>query len=286
MSDPVGTGGRGPTGAVTNNPVSDGGTMAKTCHAPNVPEGMEDHSKWAAIDNQSLGEMMEWQWKHRYDPNPPLPTPRAPSKAELDAVMEVVNFIIAQVQLAFPECKGNWYSVLSYALNAVIMLRDGRMWPSTKLGDGSVRDFSAIVDHYCLTPGTPATDFKFAYADHYLNMRADAFNFGPYYEVQLKQAVVNYDKAKVRGLVYRTGPSAVSPATDVSMVWGMLGIVDGLKDDKVYPRFSNLLPREPGSTGMEQVNFAKTEKALEDQEAFKNQFEGVKAVKSIFGDKP
>jgi hypothetical protein len=49
MSDFVNTGGRGPIGTPTNNPLSDGGTLARTQNKANVSQG-----KSADVDGTGL----------------------------------------------------------------------------------------------------------------------------------------------------------------------------------------------------------------------------------------
>jgi len=174
-----------------------------------------------------------------------LPAARSPSTAEFREVMDYVEFVIAlcdknMVKVA-PEYVGDWYYILVGALNVTIALREG------KLTGGPV------FDKY----GVARRESYIAYADHYLQMRSDAFNLGPVGSSTLNLAVFNYDIAKVLHIVPETGSEPVSPATELSIFWGLRGIEDGLADDKLYPRSSGS-PRYLRNAVYERMTFALT----------------------------
>jgi len=122
----------------------------------------------------------------------------------------------------------DWFYILVAALNRIIWLRDNQMhWDTT----------NAVS-----MPTLTERDMELAYADHYLQMRAMAFNFGPSHRAELESAIVNYDQLKVRGLVPKTGVGEVTPATNTSVFWGLAGMQAGFDDRTVHA--AHLHPRE------------------------------------------
>ena len=178
-----------------------------------------------------------------------LPAARSPSTAEFKEVMDYVEFVInvcdQNMAKVAPEYAGNWYYILVGALNVTIALREGKL---TK---------GPVYARY----GLARRSVNLAYADHYLQMRGDAFNLGPAGKMELQQAVFNYDVAKVMRIVPQTGSEPVSPATQLSVFWGLRGIEDGLKDDQSYPRASGS-PRYAGNAAYERVTFALTKAGI------------------------
>ena len=174
-----------------------------------------------------------------------LPAGRSPSTEEYRQVMDYVEFVLAlcekDMPRVLPEYAGDWYHTLVLALQVTILLREG------KLTRGPV------LAKY----GMARRENWLAYADHYLQMRADAFNLGPAGLPTLQSAVFNYDLAKVFGIVPQTGSEPVSPATVLSIFWGLQGIEDGLADDKLVPRGSGS-PRFLRNAVYEEVTFALT----------------------------
>ena len=152
-----------------------------------------------------------------------LPAARSPSIAEYKEVADYVDFVIkwarSEMPRTAPKLANNWFFVLAYALNETIKLRENT------LGDG------ALLQKY----GIARRENFIAYADHYLQMRADAFNLGPTGKAVLLNSVYNYDLAKVLRIAPSTGPAPVSPATELSIFWGLQGIEDGLADDRLEP---------------------------------------------------
>lgn len=149
---------------------------------------------------------------------PDLPTPRHPGGREQQPVWDLIEEALSKAPAVVRREGGydenDWFYVLVAALQIIIVTRER----------DTARDTSA-------TPN-PARQQALAYADHYMHMRADAFNLGPDSRDMLRNAVHNYDLLKVRGLAFRTGSGQVSPATDVSVFWGMQGIEDGFEDRK------------------------------------------------------
>ena len=114
----------------------------------------------------------------------------------------------------------DWFYILVAALNRIIWQRDNQMhWDET----------NAIS-----VPALTERDMELAYADHYLQMRAMAFNFGPSHRAELENAIVHYDQLKVRGLVPKTGVGEVTPATNTSVFWGLAGMQAGFDDRLVH----------------------------------------------------
>lgn len=110
----------------------------------------------------------------------------------------------------------DWFYVLVCALNIVIWQRDNEMhWDES--------DTMSV-------PRLTERDLNLAYADHYLQMRAMAFNFGPEHRAELENSIIHYDQLKVRGLVPKTGVGEVTPATDTSVFWGLAGMLAGFED--------------------------------------------------------
>jgi hypothetical protein len=153
-----------------------------------------------------------------------LPAGRSPATDEYRRVMDYVELVLKvcdtnMVKVA-PEHVGDWYYLLVGALNVTIALREGTLTGGP------------VLARY----GMARRENFIAYADHYLQLRSDAFNLGPAGLPTLQSAVVNYDIAKVPGIVPQTGSEPVSPATELSIFWGLQVIEDGLADDKLYPR--------------------------------------------------
>jgi hypothetical protein len=174
-----------------------------------------------------------------------LPAGRSPSTDEYRKVMDYVEFVLAlcekDMPRVLPEYAGDWYHTLILALQVTILLREG------KLTRGPV------LAKY----GMARRENWVAYADHYLQMRADAFNLGPAGLPTLQSAVFDYDLAKALGIAPQTGSEQVSPATDLSIFWGLQGIEDGLADDKLDPRSSGS-PRYVRNAVYEEMTFALT----------------------------
>ena len=149
---------------------------------------------------------------------PELPTRRLPAGAEQLPVWDLIREALGKAPGVVSREGGydvkDWFYVLVAALQIIITTRE--------------RDTAHGPDATANT----ARQQALAYADHYLQMRADAFNLGPDSRTMLRNAVLNYDLLKVRGLSIRTGSGPVSPATDVSVFWGMKGIEDGFEDRK------------------------------------------------------
>jgi|SRR5579871_1353029 len=186
-----------------------------------------------------------------------LPAARSPSPAEYDSVKSYIDLVIGTVQKNIERVdaahKDNWFYILVGALNVTIALRDGNL----KGGP--------ILEKFGVASNAPNNDIRLAYADHYLQMRADAFNLGKAGRAELHKAVVNYDLAKVslftRTFFPKTGAGEISPATDLSVFWGLQGIQDGLEDDARFPR-SGDGPREPDHARSEEARFAANQVAL------------------------
>jgi hypothetical protein len=172
-----------------------------------------------------------------------LPPARHPTASESQEVMDYVVFVVElcteNMAKVKPEYAHNWFYILVAALNVTIALRDG------KLTGGPV------FQKY----GMAARDIKLAYADHYLQMRSDAFNLGPVGAPMLRNAVYSYDVAKQLNIAPKTGSAPVSPPTQLSIFWGLQGIKDGLEDDRLVPRDSGG-PRCPGPAAFDEVMFA------------------------------
>lgn len=149
-----------------------------------------------------------------------LPTGRRPVGREQQVVWDLIQQALSsapgQIRRIGGFDENDWFYVLVCALNIIIATRDRETaaHPDAGLGSGYQQNL--------------------AYADHYLQMRADAFNLGPDEKENLEAAVMNYDLLKVRGLAFRTGVGPVTPATDVSVYWGMQGIEDGFADRKTH----------------------------------------------------
>lgn len=171
-----------------------------------------------------------------------LPAARCPSAGESKFVLDYIDFVIPYSRNILgnnaPEKADDWFYILAMALVVTIALRDGKI------------THGPLFDKY----GKNRLDIEMAYADHYLQMRADAFNFGPSQRTMLQNSVFNYDQLKVMGMVPKTGSQPVSPATDLSIYWGLKGIENGLSDDKQIPRASSG-PRHPETAYREIASF-------------------------------
>jgi hypothetical protein len=178
---------------------------------------------------------------------PDVPNPRTPDSREQQPVWDIIQDALAQapaVVRATPKVDpDDWFMVLTAALNMVIATRerDAAKGPTVPPDSWGRMAHNLVSNHIELPGGTPpsAGEMALAYADHYLQMRADAFNLGPDSRKMLQAAVVNYDLLKTRGLIVRTGRGAASPATKDSMFWGMKGIEDGFKDRASHPHKVN-----------------------------------------------
>lgn len=99
------------------------------------------------------------------------------------------------------------------------------------------------------------SDMSLAYADHYLQMRVEAFNMGPKHRGFLEKRDRYYDHEKQVAKKHRalewimeTGPCRMSPVTPEEKHWAKRGLEDGLKDYKNYPP-------EPGTTIRHKLDF-------------------------------
>ena len=114
-----------------------------------------------------------------------LPAGRSPSTEEYRQVMDYVEFVLAlcekDMPRVLPEYAGDWYHTLVLALQVTILLREG------KLTRGPVTRWY----------GMARRENWLAYADHYLQMRADAFNLGPAGLPTLQSAVFNLVRAQM-----------------------------------------------------------------------------------------
>jgi hypothetical protein len=135
---------------------------------------------------------------------------RAPS------LIEASNVKVRQTGEGTEYDPADWFYIRVSALNIIIWQRDNQMhWDAT--------DTMSV-------PTLTERDMQLAYADHYLQMRAMAFNFGPDHRAELENAVVHYDQLKVRGLVPQTGVGEVTPATNTSVFWCLAGMQAGCQD--------------------------------------------------------
>lgn len=161
------------------------------------------------------------------------------SGSDSDPVVKWINRAIQEARSKLPQidpekAKDPFY-VLSFALNVIIKTRE--------LGV-SVPGVKGLLHPNC-------NDMSLAYADHYLQMRADAFNLGPKSRGFLQQRGEVYDGLKSKALkhgatrwVFETGVCAPSPVTDQEKYWAQRGLEDGLKDYNKHPH-STAYPRHP-----------------------------------------
>ena len=150
---------------------------------------------------------------------PDLPAARCPAGLEASPVVDWINTAVKNAPASVKAHKldpNDWFWILVAALDWVVSIRDNT--PHLDL------DRQMTVTHVV------QSDFDLAYADHYLQMRADAFNFGPEGTTTLRNAALNYEKIKVNGLARKTGSGEISPVTDVSLFWALKGIEDGVAD--------------------------------------------------------
>lgn len=95
------------------------------------------------------------------------------------------------------------------------------------------------------------TDMSLAYADHYMQMRVEAFNLGPKARGLVENTDLTYDGLKLEAMQHhklrkmKTGVCAPSPLTLEEMLWAKRGLEDGLKDYKKYPPDSIIPFRHP-----------------------------------------
>ncbi len=168
-----------------------------------------------------------------------LPAPICPSQNDADPVIRYINRAIDKAQSDLtarkdPRAKDQFY-ILAYALQVIIKTRE---LPGGAVGVQSIS-----------TPN--CDDINLAYADHYLQMRTEAFNLGPRARYVMEREVIKYEQEKVdkagRGesRSMKTGVCLPSPATNQSMYWAMKGIEDGLNDYKRFPRSSSILEYLP-----------------------------------------
>jgi hypothetical protein len=159
-----------------------------------------------------------------------LPAPICPSENDADPVIRYINRAIEQAQSDLkaktdPRATNPFY-ILAYALQIIIKTRE--------LPGGASGVQSMLVPN--------CNDMNLAYADHYLQMRTEAFNFGPKFKSLMEHKVVGYEQEKAeksgRGgeASMKTGVCMPSPVTNQSLYWAMKGIEDGLADYKLYPR--------------------------------------------------
>lgn len=150
-----------------------------------------------------------------------LPAPICPSDNDADPVIRYINRAIAKakkdlVAKKFAHATDLFY-ILSYALQVIIKTRE-------------------------LPGGAHCGDISLAYADHYLQMRIEAFNLGPRARHLMDDMVAGYEYEKARKFragqadSMRTGVCAPSPPTNQSVYWALRGIEDGLADYKSHPR--------------------------------------------------
>jgi hypothetical protein len=164
-----------------------------------------------------------------------LPAPICPSENDADPVVRWINRAIdrAQADLAARKdsrAKDPFY-ILAYALQVIIKTREL---------PGGANGVQSISTPNC-------GDVNLAYADHYLQMRTEAFNLGPRARHFMEDRVLAYEKEKASKMATRqtgsmkTGICAPSPVTNQSLYWAMKGIEDGLADYKAYPRSHPIL---------------------------------------------
>jgi hypothetical protein len=168
-----------------------------------------------------------------------LPAPICPSENDADPVIRYINRAIDKARSDLtarkdPRATDQFY-ILAYALQVIIKTRE---LPGGAVGVQSIS-----------TPN--CDDINLAYADHYLQMRTEAFNLGPRARSVMESKVVKYEHEKVdkaaRGdsRSMKTGICLPSPATNQSLYWAAKGIEDGLNDYKRYPRSSPILEYLP-----------------------------------------
>jgi hypothetical protein len=213
----VGVIGGGPLGSRTNNQVCHAGILAVCGHrAPGVTHNHNPHGlrhTGTSVLRASLPDAI---------------AVRCPSLAEAKPVIDWVNRAIERAQIALEEMKDkdadDSYRILVYALDTIIATRERK---------GSDEDETGV----CLSLPN-CNNIDLAYADHYLQNRAEAFNLGPKGRAWLQSKAKVYNWAKSIGLSYSTGVCPPSPVADFTEYWEMKGIEDGLKDykDKDRPR--------------------------------------------------
>jgi hypothetical protein len=159
--------------------------------------------------------------------------PQCPSGLEASPVIDYVNRAIDQAKTTLLTKKAgdpkDPFDVLAMALNIIIKTREKQTPASSDAG---------------VTLQTPnCKDMDLAYADHYLQMRTEAFNLGPTQRGLMERKVIQYEKEKIDAIAdgnaherLRTGVCQPSPPTNMSLYWGLKGIEDGLEDWKVFPR--------------------------------------------------
>ncbi|MBI5018214.1 MAG: hypothetical protein HZB55_22340 [Deltaproteobacteria bacterium] len=168
-----------------------------------------------------------------------LPIPICPSENDADPVVRWINRAIAKAQTDLaakkdPRAKDPFY-ILAYALQIIIKTRE---LPGGANGVQSL-------------PKPNCNDINLAYADHYLQMRTEAFNLGPRARHFMEDRVLEYEKEKVSKAAsgqtasMKTGICAPSPATNQSLYWALKGIEDGLTDYKAHPRSAPILEYLP-----------------------------------------
>jgi hypothetical protein len=170
--------------------------------------------------------------------------PRTPDSRAQQPVWDIIHVALREAREGVRRTPGydpnDWFWVLIAALDMVVAIRERDagappdLWANVKQAAAEAKRVGENMYQNNITRATDANysprQMALAYADHYLQMRGDAFNFGPAARRELENAVVNYDLLKVRGLAFRTGRGAVSPPTTNSMFWGMKGIQDGFDD--------------------------------------------------------
>lgn len=163
-----------------------------------------------------------------------------PSPNESDPVIRWINQAIRQARqkLAekYPEKAKDPYYILVFALNVIIKTREV---------PGATNGIQGLPYPNC-------GNMDLVYADHYLQMRCDAFNLGPKGAGLLDKRARVYDKVKTPMLKHdatrwlmKTGVCDPSAVTDTEKYWARRGLEDGLKDYRRYPENSILGVRHP-----------------------------------------
>ena len=165
--------------------------------------------------------------------------PLYPSGNESEPVISWINRSIRharfRLQRERPEMAKDPFYVLVYALNVVIKTREKHAPPGVQG-----------------LPYPNCGNMNLVYADHYLQMRCDAFNLGPKSAGFLQKRGKVYDdikpgmlKHRVTRWMLKTGVCDPSPVTDEEKYWAQRGLKDGLADYARYPSNSIFPMRHP-----------------------------------------
>src|SRR5580698_1781048 len=150
--------------------------------------------------------------------------PKCPSGLEASPVIDYVNAAIDQAKTTLVAKKvgdpKDPFDVLAAALSIIIKTREKQTHVGADAG---------------VTLQTPnCKNMDLAYADHYLQMRTEAFNLGPTQRGLMERKVIQYEKEKIDAFSdgsadqkLRSGVCPPSPPTNMSLYWAFKGIEDG-----------------------------------------------------------